>query len=76
MKSTDYGQYHTPYPKIVLISDGLFNDCSQETEKSAQPCQKVGIVELGLVSRLMSLDFVNNAFHLCYCRLMTCSVQF
>ncbi|XP_056022439.1 uncharacterized protein LOC125649616 isoform X2 [Ostrea edulis] len=40
VKSTDYGQYHTPYPKIVLISDGLFNDCSQETEKSAQPCQK------------------------------------
>ncbi|XP_062619497.1 uncharacterized protein LOC134281054 [Saccostrea cucullata] len=40
VKPTEIGHHHTVYPKIVIISDGLFNDCSPETEETKQPCSR------------------------------------
>ncbi|XP_061168953.1 uncharacterized protein LOC133178222 [Saccostrea echinata] len=40
VKPTEIGHHHKLYPKIVIISDGLFNDCSPESEETKQPCSK------------------------------------
>lgn len=62
VRPTDYGPHHTMYPKVVIISDGLFNDCSPDLE-GKQPCPKVRVVFC------MLTDFKN---HMKICIITTC----
>lgn len=58
VKPTDYGSHHTMYPKIVIISDGFFNDCFPDLE-GKQPCQKVRVVFSELISYMTLLGVLD-----------------
>lgn len=55
VKPTDYGSHHTMYPKIVIISDGFFNDCFPDLE-GKQPCQKTNKLLTSVLEVLVAMD--------------------
>lgn len=55
VKATDFGPHHTMYPKIVIISDGFFNDCSPDFE-GRQPCQKTDVLLKSILEVLVAMD--------------------
>ncbi|XP_034325144.2 uncharacterized protein [Magallana gigas] len=55
VKPTDYGSHHTMYPKIVIISDGFFNDCFPDLE-GKQPCQKTDKLLTSVLEVLVAMD--------------------
>lgn len=46
------------YPKIVIISDGFFNDCFPDLE-GKQPCQKVRVVFSELIGYMTLLGVLD-----------------
>lgn len=55
VRPTDYGPHHTLYPKVVIISDGLFNDCSPDLE-GKQPCQKTDELLKSVLEVMVAMD--------------------
>uniref|UniRef100_A0A8W8IFL5 VWFA domain-containing protein n=1 Tax=Magallana gigas TaxID=29159 RepID=A0A8W8IFL5_MAGGI len=55
VRPTDYGPHHTMYPKVVIISDGLFNDCSPDLE-GKQPCQKTDELLKSVLEVMVAMD--------------------
>lgn len=55
VRPTDYGPHHTMYPKVVIISDGLFNDCSPDLE-GKQPCPKTDELLTSVLEVMVAMD--------------------
>lgn len=55
VRPTAYGLHHTMYPKVVIISDGLFNDCSPDLE-GKRPCQKTDELLTSVLEVMVAMD--------------------
>lgn len=77
VRPTNYGSHHTRYPKIVIISDGFFNDCSPDSERKQQQCKKVwGFLKpfsKNIFQKFIKLYVFNSKFH---CRQLSYWYQF
>ncbi|XP_065943061.1 uncharacterized protein [Magallana gigas] len=56
VRPTNYGSHHTRYPKIVIISDGFFNDCSPDSERKQQQCKKTTELLVSVLEVLVAMS--------------------
>nr|XP_034325149.1 uncharacterized protein LOC105343823 isoform X1 [Crassostrea gigas]XP_034325150.1 uncharacterized protein LOC105343823 isoform X1 [Crassostrea gigas]XP_034325151.1 uncharacterized protein LOC105343823 isoform X1 [Crassostrea gigas] len=56
VRPTTYGSHHTRYPKIVIISDGFFNDCSPDSERKQQQCKKTNELLVSVLEVLVAMS--------------------
>lgn len=56
VRPTNYGSHHTRYPKIVIISDGFFNDCSPDSERKQLQCKKTNELLVSVLEVLVAMS--------------------